>query len=92
MEPAWNPHGDPTTTPEANLAAGERLMMRMQGFPHVTVHPGNGIGTDCAWPPEPSVFAVGLGEDDAIALGREFGQNAIVWVGHDGVPRLLLLR
>ena len=89
---AWNPHSDPTTTPEANLAAGKRLMMRMQGFPHVTVHPGNGIGTDCTWPPEPSVFAVGLGEDDAIVLGREFGQNAIVWVGRDGVPRLLLLR
>ena len=41
---------------------------------------------------EPSIFAVGLPLEDARRLGDAFGQDAIVWVGSDAVPQLVLLR
>ena len=89
---AWNPHSNQETSKAQNKAAHARLLNRLAGFPGVTVHEGKGVGTDKAWVPERSVFAVGLASSDAISLGREFRQNAIVWVGEAGVPELVLLR
>jgi hypothetical protein len=39
---------------------------------------GEGTGEDTGWPPEPSVLILGIGLEDARALGRQFGQLAIV--------------
>ena len=89
---AWNPHGNQETSGTQNEAAHARLLKRLAGFPGVSVHEGEGAGTDPAWTPERSVLAVGLGKSDAVTLGREFRQNAIVWVGGSGVPELVLLR
>ncbi|MEE4639196.1 MAG: DUF3293 domain-containing protein [Wenzhouxiangella sp.] len=44
------------------------------------------------WPDEPGFLIAGLAREAAAALGRRFGQNAIVWVGADAIPRLILLR
>jgi len=41
---------------------------------------------------ERSVFAYGMDKASACALGRQFRQDAIVWVGPDAVPQLVLLR
>lgn len=49
-------------------------------------HPSNG------WPAEPGYLVLGLSLEDASTLGRETGQNAIIWSGGDAVPRLILLR
>jgi hypothetical protein len=49
-------------------------------------HPANG------WPAEPSFLVPGLPLEDARLLGEKFGQNAVVWSGANGVPRLVLLR
>lgn len=49
-------------------------------------HPSNG------WPAEPGYLVLGLSLEDAAMLGRETGQNAIVWSSGDAVPRLILLR
>ncbi len=51
---------------------------------------GSEEGTD--WPSEKSWFALGLQLDPAKALGEHFDQDAIVWVGADAVPQLILLR
>jgi hypothetical protein len=51
---------------------------------------GSEEGTD--WPAERSWFALGLQLDASIAIGRHFDQDAIVWVGPDAVPQLVLLR
>jgi hypothetical protein len=41
---------------------------------------------------ERSVFAYGMDKASACAVGRQFRQDAIVWVGADAVPQLVLLR
>jgi hypothetical protein len=35
---------------------------------------------------------MGWWREEASDLGRNYGQNAIAWVGADGLPELLLLR
>ena len=52
---------------------------------------GIGIDPSGEWPAEKSFLALGLDLETSRALGREFGQNAIVWAGADAIPRLILL-
>jgi hypothetical protein len=76
---------------EENLAAHRTLRNDLVAS---GMDPLEGIGVDPtgSWEPEPSWFAPGLGREDACRLGRRYGQDAIVWVGADAVPRLVLLR
>lgn len=53
---------------------------------------GEGLDSSGKWPAEKSFLALGLDLETSSALGREFGQNAIVWAGVDAIPRLILLR
>jgi hypothetical protein len=50
---------------------------------------GEGIGADTRWPAEPSILILGIESDAARALGRQFGQLAIV-VGRAGQPARLV--
>lgn len=54
----------------------------------------NGVAIDPfgSWPPEESFLVLGLDLDSARILGREFNQNALVWIEGDAIPRLMLLR
>jgi hypothetical protein len=54
--------------------------------------PALALDTAGNWPAEPGFLVAGLAGEAAVALGRRFGQNAIVWAGVDAVPRLVLLR
>ena len=49
-------------------------------------HPTNG------WPGEPSFLVLGLCRAEAMLLGSQYEQNAIVWCNRDAVPELVLLR
>jgi hypothetical protein len=60
-----------------------RKLVAMRGIGR---HPTNG------WPAEPSFLVLGITRRAARVLGRNFEQNAIVWSGHDAVPKLILLR
>lgn len=40
------------------------------------------------WPAEESCFVPDLALEDALALAEDYGQDAIVWGGTDGIPRL----
>ena len=94
---ACNPFSTPQSH-EENLAACARLRDKLDRQLHD--HPGKAgqiiEGTGCdssgAWPAEKSFLALGLDLETSQALGREFGQNAIVWAGADAIPRLVLLR
>ncbi|MCY1197662.1 hypothetical protein D9M68_58360 [compost metagenome] len=87
---ACNPFSEeqePARNAELQQALAETL--RQRGLRHIDgigQHPSNG------WPGEASYLVLGLGLDDARALGTQLGQNAIVWSGADAVPRLVLLR
>jgi hypothetical protein len=87
---AWNPRGTPAPAAE-NTAAAARLeaALRERGLALVA---GRGIDPAGEWGGEESVLALGLGRSEACAVGREFGQNAILWAAGDAVPRLVLLR
>ena len=51
---------------------------------------GSEEGTD--WPSERSYFALGLPLEAARKLGTQYRQDAVVWVGANAIPELLLLR
>lgn len=79
-----------TTPPGENQLASTRLYERL--FHHSSyVYPGESIDPTGKWPAEASYLALDLNPAAARKLGREFSQNAIVWVGADAIPRLILL-
>ncbi len=88
---ACNPLGEvvgDTVNAERQEALAEELACRgLSTLPGIGQHPR---GED--WPGEPSYWVPGLGRDAAQLLGRQFEQNAIIWVGADAVPELILLR
>src|SRR4029077_14063585 len=78
---ACNPMSRPLSD-EANAGRMIQLETRLRALPCVAYH-GRGVGTIGKWPPEPSLLALGLREDQGLELGREFSQAAIV-VGSRG--------
>jgi hypothetical protein len=87
---AYNPRGAIQSN-EANDRGHAELaaMLRDQGLQAVDGS-GSEEGTD--WPAEKSLFALGQQLDAAKQIGRHFAQDAVVWVGADAVPQLILLR
>ena len=87
---AYNPRGAIQSN-EANERAHIELasMLRDKGLQAIE---GFGSEEGTEWPAEKSYFALGLQLDAAQQVGRHFGQDAIVWVGADAVPQLILLR
>ncbi len=53
---------------------------------------GIGQHPDNEWPGEASYLVFGLSLDDAIALGKRFEQNALVWSSVDACPQSMLVR
>jgi len=71
---ACNPGSVRTSdNPERHRALLEKL--DNLGYEH---YPGTGIPDGGDWLPEESVLVAGISELEAIRIGREFGQNAIV--------------
>lgn len=87
---AYNPRGA-LQTDAANARGHAELasLLRETGLGAIEGS-GSEDGTD--WPAEKSWFALGLQLVLAKALGNRFDQDAIVWVGSDAVPQLILLR
>ena len=87
---AYNPRG--TLQPEAaNHLAHAQLATQLAQLGHeVIAGAGSETGTD--WAPEESYFALGLALAPAKAMGTHFDQDAIVRVGPDAEPQLILLR
>ncbi|HWA36534.1 MAG TPA: DUF3293 domain-containing protein [Burkholderiales bacterium] len=73
-----------------NQAAQVRLERALEEKPY-GCYPGEGRDPEGRWPAEPSLLVVGIPQAEAEALGRAFGQNAIVFLERGKVPRLLVL-
>jgi hypothetical protein len=86
---AWNPEGSAASRPENDIR--QRLLLR--DLDAVSINHFDGLGQgEGDWPPEPSQLLLGCTWLQAIHLGQHYSQNAIVWVGKDAVPKLVLLR
>jgi Protein of unknown function (DUF3293) len=86
---AFNPFGRAQSA-EANRAAHFLLGEDLRALSgHVIEGAGDPAGD---WPRELSYFALGIDDGTARDLGRRFDQDAVVWIGADAVPKLLLLR
>lgn len=87
---AWNPFSV-SVSDEDNHASHSRLC---EDLAHLSLQffEGEGQGDDETWPVEKSVLILGIVRDDAGSLGIKYGQNAIVWIGAEAVPELVLLR
>ena len=86
---AWNPHSELTSQRE-NERAQLQLEQKLNDL-SITVFPGVGEDPSGNWPGEQSALALGISKDEAERLGREFQQNAIVWIGADSIPKLIFL-
>lgn len=87
---ACNPGSQPQS-PAANQVAHAHLREELSRHANQIIE-GASSDPSGAWPAEPSLLALGVELDVAKALGRQFGQNAVVWAGADAIPRLILLR
>ena len=52
---------------------------------------GEGRDPQARWAAEPSFLVLGIPRAEAEALGRRFGQNAIVFIEKGGAPELVVL-
>jgi hypothetical protein len=87
---AWNPASIPASG-AANSAAAARLEGRLRGCGYRLLG-GQGLDPAGQWAAEDSVLVLGIGLAEASAIGREFGQAALLHAGPDAVPRLVLLQ
>ena len=87
---AYNPEGRQQSN-EANDRDHRQLVALVTGLGLRAIE-GAGEAQAGDWPPERSVFVPGLDRTAASDLGRRFRQDAIVWVGANVVPELVMLR
>ena len=50
---------------------------------------GAGIGDSGEWPPEPSLFVLDITQEKAVAFGKVFEQNALIFCEVGGVPKII---
>jgi hypothetical protein len=87
---AWNPFSKSLSETE-NIKRNAQLQRELSTQGHVIL---NGYGQDPLkeWPAEDSYLVLGLGLEQAKALGIQYEQNAVVWCDIDAIPKLILLR
>ncbi len=86
---AYNPYSQLADN-EKNLAAHESLRNFLRHYSPPTIESLN-IDPTGKWPIEKSFLIAGMDLDTAQSVGQRFNQNAIVWIGSDAIPRLILL-
>ncbi len=84
---ACNPRSTPLDAAgNADRMARLDAVLRDRGLASLA---GSGQGEAGDWPAEPSRLVLGIGEADAVALGRLFEQNAILVGGRGQAARLV---
>ena len=71
-----------------NTAANEALQQQLRAF-NIPALAANGKASVGEWPAEPGFFVCGLSQAQALALGQQFRQYAIVWCSLEKAPELL---
>ncbi|SFG28535.1 DUF3293 domain-containing protein [Pontibacter chinhatensis] len=84
---AWNPYS--VSMPITYNTEQQQLMLpKLEGCKKWK---GEERGRDGCWTPEESYFVADINREEAIALGQEFGLNAILVGGSDGKANLIML-
>lgn len=86
---AVNPHSQ-RLSKRLNTRRLQGLRTQLRAM-HLSVLPGMGQHPSNGWPGEAGFLVLGLPQPDAQALGRQWGQNAIVFCDADAIARLVLL-
>ncbi len=84
---AYNPYSQ--LLPSAENEKRQRLLRDVLAMLGYDFYPAEGVGDTSQWPPEPSLFIVGLPAQKAIALGRVFEQHAVILCNVDGLPEIV---
>lgn len=71
----------------------QRQALLLQCIEQLGLHwlPGRGEDPAGEWPGEDSFLVLGIEKETACGLGRQFGQNAIVFCDSGAVPQLVVL-
>lgn len=77
--------------PHVNLTRNTQLHNALMQYTNLVFE---GASTDPSklWPSEQSYLALGIDLKTVVTLGKQFGQNAVVWVDTSAIPQLILLR
>ena len=86
---AWNPYSQ-SLQPSENHLRQQQLVAQLDAR-GLTYWLGVGVDPQGKWPGEDSLLIFGVTREEAIALGHQFEQNAVVWSGRDAVPQLVML-
>jgi hypothetical protein len=86
---AYNPHSHALTDQE-NVLRNAKLIAEIQQR-SLKFIAGVGQCPESEWPGEESVLVLGISLEAAKALGKQYGQNAIVWCDADALPQLIFL-
>jgi len=86
---AFNPHSQ-LLSEEENKLRNDQLITELQEY-NLQLKSGIGLCQKGEWLGEESILIFGISLTVAKALGKKYGQNAIVWCDHDAVPQLVLL-
>ncbi len=85
---AWNPYSK-AVSDAANAAAQAKLMEELNDA-STAIFSGEGVGEHGDWPPEPSLFAVGISREIAAILAQKYLQNAFIWIERGKAAELVL--
>ena len=85
---ASNPFSEPLGRTE-NTARNAALAAEIRKA-GLALLPGRGESLQDEWPGEESFLVFGPTRDLAVTWCRRYRQNAVVWIGGDGVPLLLM--
>jgi len=86
---AANPRGEPASVADNDIA-GTALHESLLAD-GLICYGGEGRDPEGRWTPEPSLLVLGISRTRAEAIGREFEQNAIVFVHKGRAPELVML-
>ena len=84
---AHNPYSALTIDAD-NTAANKALQQQLSAF-NIPALAANGKASVGEWPAEPGFFVCGLSQAQALSLGQQFRQYAIVWCSLEKAPELL---
>ena len=87
---AYNPYSEAREA-EANREAHAALKETLKAMGLATL-PCDGTDPTGHWPTEYGLLVPGIGKAALRGLATVFGQNAVLWIEADGVPRLELVR